>query len=775
MLVLCGAASFLSAALLFLVQPMFARAVLPRLGGAPAVWNTAMVCYQATLLLGYGYAHVTTRRLGPRRQATLHVVLLALGALALPISVPPGWAPPAEANPIPWLAALFTVSVGLPFFVVSATSPVLQSWLAGSGHPAARDPYRLYAVSNLGSVLALLAYPLIVERRLGLADQSRAWAGGYVLLVLLMAAAAAALRRSSPRAGGRPAATAPAPGVTEPAKIDADTPGPPAAAGGPAARPDAAPERLAAGRRFRWLLLALVPSSLTLSVTTFLSTDIAAIPLLWVVPLSLYLATFAVVFARRPLVPHRLAVEALPVVVSSLVLVLVARAHQPLGLVVPIHLVAFFVVALVCHGELARDRPEPGHLTAFYCWLSAGGALGGAFTALVAPLVFRSVTEYPLVLVLATLLPSRPAAAWEGPRQRTLDLALPLGLGALAALLTRGLESSPEPSPGATGLLLGGCLLVVLGFSRRPLRFALGLAVLLVVGALRPGPEGRVLLTERSFFGISRVTVDPTGRYRMLLHGTTLHGMQALDPERRGEPLAYFSRSGPLGELLRAIGGTARTRSVAVVGLGTGSLACYGRPGERWTFYEIDPVVARIAGDPDYFTFLRDCPPELRLVLGDARLTLARSPDHGHGLIVLDAYSSDAPPMHLLTLEAVRLYLRKLAPGGVLAFNASNRQLDLVPVLGALGDAAGLATRTRDDAAVTPAEREHGKVESRWVLMARRPADLAGLERDPRWRPAIGRPGATPWTDDFSSLLDAFPRRTASPSSRSNQRSRRPA
>jgi hypothetical protein len=439
-----------------------------------------------------------------------------------------------------------------------------------------------------------------------------------------------------------------------------------------------------------------------------------------------------------------------------LILILAARANEPLVLIIPTHLVAFFAVALACHGELVRDRPAARHLTEFYFWLSLGGVVGGAFTALVAPLVFRSVAEYPLMLILAVVLPARPAAAWEGRRARIFDLALPLALGVAAVLLVRGLDTGQRLPSGSAGMLFGGLVLVCLAFVRRPLRLALGLGVVLLAGHLFEGLEGRRLYAERSFFGISRVTEDPTGRYRLLLHGTTLHGMQALDPSRRREPLTYFTRTGPLGELLSALSGTPVTREVAIVGLGAGSLACYGRPGERWTFYEIDPVVFRIASDARFFSFLADCPPVLFVILGDARLTLGRAPDSRYGLIVLDAYSSDAPPMHLITLDALRLYLRKLAPDGVLAFNVSNRHLDLAPVLGTLARAAGLASLTRDDARVTEVERAGGKIESQWVVMARRPEDLRVLEGRPGWRPSPDPPGATPWTDDFASLLDAL-------------------
>jgi hypothetical protein len=733
-LILFGLAIFVGASLLFLVQPMFARMALPLLGGAPAVWNTAMVFYQATLLAGYAYAHASMRWLGPRRQARLHLLVLLVPLLALPIALPAGWTPPGDTSPIPWLLALLAVAVGLPFFVVSATSPVLQAWFAATGHPAARDPYVLYAASNLGSMLALLAYPVVVERLLRLQAQSYLWAWGYGGLVALTAACAFALWRARRSGHGRE----PLPGVP-PDHVP----------------PDGADQPLTRSRRARWVILAAVPSSLMLSVTSYLSTDIAAIPLLWVVPLALYLLTFTLVFGRRRIIPHRVWVELLPVALLPLVLVLVARANEPLALVIPTHLAVFFVAAMVCHGELARDRPDPRHLTEFYLWLSVGGVVGGAFTALLAPVVFTNVLEYPLVLALLPLLPTRPPAAWLGRTSRILDLVLPLALGVLMVGLIVGLERGGYGAE-AIGPAVGVVTLLSLTFWRRPVRFALGLAAILLAGAVHQGEEGRLLYAERSFFGVSRVTRDPSGQYHMLMHGTTLHGMQGLAPARRREPLTYFHPSGPLGQFFAAVEGATPRRTVAVVGLGAGSLACYGKPEQRWTFYEIDPVVFRIAVDTRFFTFLRDCPPKTFIVLGDARLTLARAPDDTYDLIILDAYSSDAPPMHLITLDAVRLYLTKLAPGGVLLFNISNRHLVLEPVLGAIARAAGLAARTRDDARVGDAERLAGKVESQWVVMAQREEDLGALRSDPLWKPPAAPPELPPWTDDFASLLAAF-------------------
>lgn len=726
MIALYALTIFTGASLLFLVQPMFARMVLPLLGGAPAVWNTALVFYQATLLAGYAYAHLTARWLGAGRQAALQLGLLLIPLLVLPIRLPAGWAPPVQSSPTLWLLALLAVIVGPPFFVVSATSPLLQRWLTQTRHGAAADPYFLYGASNLGSMLALLAYPALFEPYLTLGDQSVVWTVGYVLLIVLTAGCAAILWRAP--------ASEPT-GRRDPALgLGTDEPSPSRA------------------RCARWVLLGFVPSSLMLSVTTYLSTDIAAIPLLWVIPLALYLLTFILVFARRPPIPHHVMTAVLPLVMLPLVLVLAARANEPLGLVMTTHLVAFFVASMVCHGELARDRPAPRHLTSFYLWLSLGGVLGGAFTALGAPLVFDRVVEYPLMLVAACLVPSLAAPVAASRSSRLLDLAVPAALGVAALALIRMLATGdPATAAARAGLVFGVLVFACLFSARRPVRFGLGIGAILLASSLYEGAEGRLLLQQRSFFGIHRVTIDRPARHHILLHGTTLHGMQSLDPARRREPLTYFHADGPLGQLFRAVGGT-RGR-VAVVGLGAGSLACHAQPGQRWTFYEIDPVVERIARDRRFFTFLADCQPEAPVVLGDARLSLAGAPDGAYTLLILDAYSSDAPPVHLITREALALYLRKLAPGGILAFNISNRHLDLEPVLGRLAADARLTALTQDDD--VSGAGTTGKLPSQWMIMARSPADFGPLGQDPRWQPPGVDPGAV-WTDSFSSLLSVF-------------------
>jgi SAM-dependent methyltransferase len=724
---------FVSALLLFLVQPMFARMVLPLLGGSPSVWNTAMVFYQAALLAGYAYAHFGPRWLGVRKHAAIHAALMLAPLLVLPLAVPAGWTPPTETNPLPWLLALMSVAVGLPFFVVSATSPLLQEWFAATGHRHARDPYFLYAASNAGSLLALVSYPALVEPSLKLEEQSHLWSAGYGALVVLMAACALVLWRNS-RPSFPKSETICEDDLKDKKSSDTITP----------------------RRRLHWLLLAFVPSSLMLGATTFLSSDIAAVPLLWVIPLGVYLLTFILAFARWQILSRELLRRMFPLTLAPLVMAFTLQAAQPISLLMLLHLAAFFVASMLCHTALAADRPEAKHLTEFYLWLSAGGVLGGAFNALLAPLVFNSVAEYPLTLVLACWLGLRVAAPEESARERRNDFLWPALLGLMTAAFVLTLEASSfKNSRAAAGFVFGVPTLVCFFFSKRPLRFALGVAAILLASGLHPGEKGKVLHAERSFFGVHRVTLDPTGQYHMLVHGKTLHGVQSLDPARRRESLTYYHRTGPIGQVLEFYGRDT-SKKIAAVGLGGGSLAAFGLPEQEWTFYEIDPVVLKLARDERFFSFLRDSAAEVRVVLGDARLSLASARDGHFDLMILDAYSSDAIPVHLVTREALALYLKKLGPGGILVFHISNLHLDLQPVFANLAHDAGLASFVQDDTDVSAAEVAQGKYPSQWLVMARRAEDFSRLAKDSRWVPYTGDPRLPVWTDNYSSLLQVF-------------------
>jgi hypothetical protein len=722
MLILYAATMFFSAALLFGLQPLFARMALPLLGGSPSVWNTALLFYQATLLAGYVYADVSTRVLGVRRQAILHVLLLFAPLVVLPIRIASDWASPTDVNPTMSLLGLLATAVGLPFFAVSATAPLLQRWFTRTGHPSAADPYFLYAASNAGSFLALLSYPLIIERLLPLSVQARWWAIGYGLFLGLIVASALVMLRVGD--------AAPAAGAVMHSSLT-QTPSP--------------------MRRARWLLLALLPSSLMLGVTTHISTDLAAVPFLWVVSLSIYLLSFVLVFARRP-PSQRLFVRLLPIAAVTVVFMLTVKAIEPAILVIPLHLFLMFTASTVCHGELARDRPAPAALTEFYLWIAAGGVMGGIFNALIAPLLFQSVVEYPLMLVIACLVAPLGCMRQNAPTHaRALDLALPVAIGALTLALVTGMETTALTPRTKYVVAFGLPVLIAFACRRRPLRFALAIGAILVIGAGFGHSRGHVLHGERTFFGVHRVVVDPTDSYRQLMHGGTIHGVQSLVPARRREPLGYYRESGPAGQILRLV--TPRPARVAVVGLGNGTLAAYAVPGESWTFFEIDGAVERIARDPRWFTYLADSPAAIQVVRGDGRLSLAASADR-YDLLILDAYSAETIPLHLLSREALRIYRARLLPRGLLAFHISNRHFDLAPVVTALARDAGLQCRVQNDDIRDPHELRRGVIPSTWAVLTSDATLLAALAADPRWRQVAPRTDSV-WTDDHSSVLSA--------------------
>jgi hypothetical protein len=728
--------AFLSAALLFVVEPMVARMMLPLVGGTPAIWNTCLVFFQAALLGGYLYAHASMKWLGRRAQMAVHLLVVLLPALPLgllPLHLPPGWEPPAQSNPVPWILGSLSLAVGAPFLALASNAPVMQRWLAAASPRHDVDPYFLYAASNAGSLIGLFAYPVAIEPTLHLGEQSRLWTYGYLAFVALTIVCAALAWRQTDRV---PAAV-----ETEP-------------------EPSAGTQWR---ERLRWIALAFVPSSLMLGVTTALTTDVAAMPLFWILPLAVYLITFVLVFARRSRVSHEWLVRRLPLLILIGVFPLVARMKLPLAVLAVLYLTVLFGIAMVCHGELARSRPPVRRLTEFYLVMSAGGVLGGCFNAVLAPVLFPSAIEFPLVLVFAAWL--RPAIGAKPPtpalaaRARRRDWLLPLALGLCLTAVILGLaRAGITMGYSLTVLVFGYSLIWCLSFGRRPLRFALGVAALLIAGSFYTGPFGRVLATHRSYFGVYRVTDDPSGRFRYLISGGTLHGVQSLDPARAREPLAYYTRGGPAGQIARAVtAGTPHGASWAVVGLGAGAMACLTDPAAALTYYEIDPLVVRLATDERYFTFLKQCAPRASVIVGDARLELRHAPDAGYQTIVLDAFSGDAIPIHLMTREAVALYLTKLAPGGIIAFHISNLYLQLAPTLARVAEDAHLFCLAVEDRVVSGAEAARGKNDSRWLVMARDEADLAGLVADPesplRWVPARGREDAPVWTDDYSSLL----------------------
>lgn len=720
LIALYTAVVLLGSGLLFAVEPMVAKFLLPVYGGSPMVWNTAVLFFQGALLVGYCFAHWSQGRLGPRRQPWLQLVLVLPPLALLPVALP-GWAVAPGSAPVAlWLLLVLAVMVGAPFAVLATTGPIIQRWYSWSGLPRSNDPYFLYAASNIGSLVALLSYPFVLEPSADLATQARWWAVGYGVFAVLLAACGVVTWR---RARGS------SPVDTEPAE--------------PAEPAEAAPaESIDWRRRVRWLALAFVPSSLMLGVTTHISTDIAPVPLMWVVPLAIYLLTFIVAFGVRSYgwLGWTVVGCGAGAVLFPWAVVLMDDSVPPVVAIV-LDLVLLTVAGLACHGLLAMDRPAASRLTEFFLVVSAGGVLGGAFNGLLAPVVFDWVVEFPLVVGALGVLPAVLArlngwrVGWAAGRVRP---ALLFGLCGLVALVAFA------PAAWAAA---GTALFAVLGLvlvARRPLAMAVAgmLSVALLIGVQAVKDTTR----ERTFFGQYEVYAKD-GR-QVFVHGNTIHGFQLIDPARRMTPVSYYAATGPMGDVFAAYGAGALSDRVGVVGLGAGGLAAYGRPGQRMDFYEIDPAVVRIAKDTRWFTYLRDCRCDARTITGDGRLEVRKVPDGGYGLMILDAFSSDAVPTHLLTREAIRLYTRKLRPGGILVFNISNRNLDLAPMLGATSRAAGLVSLTARD----PEPRNPVAFGSAWVVMARTAGDLAPLRaRNPRWHP-IEAAGPV-WTDSYSSLF----------------------
>lgn len=705
--------------LLFAVEPMFTKMLLPLFGGSPAVWNTAIIFYQVALLAGYGYAHVLRTRLSPLTQVIMHGTLAVVVLLALPIRIPPIDGDPTS-TPILSLLWLAAVGVGLPFFVLSANSSLMQSWYARSTG-GNTNPYALFAASNFGSMAALLAYPFLIEPNFGLKAQSALWAFGYSVFALQMLGCAALMLRAS--------------------RHQVVAIGPNAAI--------AAPVAISKKQIARWLVLAALPSSLMLGVTSYFEDQVAAIPLFWTVPLALYLLTFVIAFGFGNFVSRERIGRVVPYVILVLVALMVISPQMAIEAELAIHLGAFFVIALYCHATLYAERPPEARLTEFYLWLALGGALGGIFNALIAPVLFARVLEYPIALAAgALLLPARSSSASK--MQKASDFVYPalLAIAIVSIAVIPVLFNHWIAEDAATFI---AAAVVAASFIGRPTRFALGVAAILVIAMWLPTWLGSEMLVTRNFFGVKHVSRSP--EFHSLVHGATLHGIESTIYGQERTPLSYYSKQGPLGDIFRNLGPQLARADIAVAGLGVGTTACYATAGQNWTFYEIDPQVVAIATNPTYFRYLSTCTPHAKIVLGDARLSLVAAPQHHDALLVLDAYTSDQPPVHLITKEAFDAYLSALTPHGAIAIDISNRHFDLAPVLGNIAEAEGMVAYGRAD---DSPRREIGTSSSNWVILARSNQDLHGLADDPRWHPIGVSPTLRLWTDDFSSLTQVW-------------------
>jgi hypothetical protein len=726
-------AIFLSAALLFCVQPMFSKMVLPILGGSAAVWSIAMVVYQGLLLCGYLYAHALTTWVRPRYAAVVHVGLMIVAFCTLPIGVAAGFGePPAEYTAL-WLIALFVASIGLPFMALSANSPLLQAWFVRSGHPNAENPYMLYRASNIGSFASLLAYPLVIEPMLSAKTQAHAWSAAFVILIAGIVACATFLK----------------PAAVEIARAEPET-------------------AVSWRERLTWMGLSFIPSGLLVAVTAHISTDVASAPLLWVIPLALYLLTFVFAFADRPIVSERvlLIAQALSLPILGILFLISSFTHWALALCG--HLAGFFIAAMVCHTLLYKRRPAAGHVTQFYVWLSFGGVLGGAFAALLAPVIFVTSLEYPLLLVAALFV--RPdileLKRREWSEGAIFSLVLAVALIVPYVLLDAAMR---------TGYYVVAAMVVLatmLLFTRRLARLAFLTPALFLLVCLYTPDQGTVY-RARSFYGVHRVVDIEQGRFRLLYHGTTAHGGEQLladdgsKIEGRPNPLTYYYHGGPYSAAIDAV----RARAggylprVGLIGLGAGIFTCHRHEGESWDLYELDPLVIGLAKDETLFRAVTKCAPDAAIIAGDARLTVQKAKP-GYDFLVLDAFTSDAVPVHLLTREALTLYKEKLAPNGVIAFNISNRNLELASVIAGSAAASNLVTIVKNDPAKLDVQKTL-KFNAEIALVARTHDDFGILNGDPSWRRVDPTPGQRVWTDDYASIASALVRKLAARAHRS--------
>ena len=716
---------FLSALLMFILQPMFGKILLPLLGGTPAVWNTCMVFYQTLLFLGYWYAHQLSTRLSSSRQIQLHTVLLMVSIIALPVALPGEIEPPTDHNPIGWIIAVLFRSIGIPFFVVSTTAPLLQKWFSRLGHQHSSDPYFLYAASNAGSLLALLSYPFLIEPHVGLTSQRLLWSMGYGLLCVMVLGSAILLWRKLQH-------------LENETVVDS--------------APDAEP--ISRQQQLHWLALAFVPSSLLLGLTQFISTDIASVPLLWIVPLTLYLLSFILVFSSWANRIHPLMLSAQPAwLLIFIAYSFINPAVLPYWLDLILHSIAFFLAIMVCHGELAKHRPAASHLTQFYLIMSFGGMLGGLFNTFVAPFVFDAVYEYPMMIVASLLL--RPGlmgtqylrACWFPVAVLLAGSAIYLSSDALFDYLD----------------VVGGALILLAGLSysyrQQPLALGLLTAVILFFTLGLHSLASTTLFQERTFFGVlsvrNSVIMDENQHpetARELYHGTTKHGAERLSAANLTTPLTYYSRPGPIGQVFSEYDNENQNWNIGAVGLGAGALACYTKPGQHWRFYEIDPLVVQVAKDPQWFNYLNRCNPKADMIVGDARLSLAKETDASFDLLIMDAFSSDAVPTHLLTREALELYFSKLKADGLLAFHITNRHLALKNVLADHVNSLHLAGLLQE---FKPNTEIPLVVATDWVVIAKNPARLDRLQqsRIGHWQKLPITFDIQPWTDDFTHII----------------------
>lgn len=733
--------SLLSAFLLFLVQPMAAKAVLPVLGGAPFVWNGCMLFFQTLLLGGYLYSHEVIKRLPTQKQIKLHLGVLVAALLLFPSSFHGSGVVDAAMHPLLWLMATLIVSIAAPFFALSATAPMIQGWFSQSGHSRASNPYFLYAASNMGSFGSLLAYLIWVEPNFTRAEQLTLLHWLFAGLVLLFVVAGVKLYQSP---------------VTQRAAS--------------AQRTHAEP--VTRRQVLRWLALSFVPSSLLYGVTQYITTDVASMPLLWVIPLALYLLTFVLVFADRPIGLYTCRWLHVPAA-AAIILTYMSWLEYDYWLMLA-HMVVFFIVVMACHGYLSQSRPAASQLTNFYLWVSFGGVLGGAFNTFIAPHVFDDITEYPLMIFLSVVV-CTPFAEFKGVALKVktyAPAAAVIVVSILFYIILCNTDWLGQAFGHNSGAMRDGVWEVIYEMWRMVIvaMLCFGVQRLKLVNtavflALLVGAQllcslynnANWLFDERNIFGVNRVFYKASNNANYFRHGTTDHGLQSLDEAYRLNPVSYYP---PLKDIFDALNEDKRTKGqpIGLMGLGVGTIACYGKPGQKIDIFEIDPLVLKLATDTRFFTYMRDCPPEKNVEIGDARISISKRPSEYYSLIIADAFTSDAVPVHLMTLEAVQMYLDRVVEGGAVAIHITNRHLGLKPVVSSIARELGAHAYYRE---YDPGDDEPLGDYAEWTVVTRDPKLFSRLRSlNPEWVELTAYDPQYLWRDDFSNILNVIRAKT---------------
>lgn len=726
----------LSSTLLFSVQPMFSKMILPLLGGTPQVWNTAMLFFQAFLLAGYGYAHLTSHYLSHKIQAVLHIALLCAFSMILPIMIPAGWEPALDTDPTLWQMSVMAAIVGGPFFVVSGSAPMLQHWFSATSHKDAQNPYFLYGASNLGSMVALLSYPTIIEPMMNITQQSNSWMYGYFALIILTSGCAALTWKSTKRIT-----------IVE-AEYTNTT------------------NKVSTAQRLKWIALSAIPSSLMLGVTTYITTDIASVPLLWILPFALYVSTFIIVFARKQLFTEKQVMTMSGLAIALLIVQMISLKdivnYYPF-LLVAIHMLVFFTITLACHFNLAQARPQASHLTEFYFFMSLGGVLGGIFNALLAPNFFLIPVEYAIAIAAALIMRYSASKDYNATAFKKLNLNHIIIIVLTAILAYAGFFLISNAHIMALTLCsIFTFSVLILTLNTKWLFGSIASAIILcspVASHISIFNNSNVILRDRNFFGVHKLI--ETDKERKFISGITDHGTQLLKEEDKLEPLAYYSLHSPLANIFTYMNRQDHPQLIAGLGLGVGVIACYQNPRRSFDFYEIDKDVADLAQNPKYFTYLSDCGSPYKIFIGDGRLETAKQNDAIYDAIVIDVFTSDNIPVHIITQEAIEMYLSKLKKDGIIVMHISNKYLDLEPVIHEIAKNINIPAYGKFVSKGLPIKGTGVNAYPAHYITLTHSAEAIAYIKDHGWTPTIPREGVRAWTDQYSNILNVLGNYTA--------------